>query len=119
MGIMFGGWANDPYEQDERDLERRLGPEVYAQLLKQREIDRKKWRDEHPVKWSKSEPKVTEADIICRIQKEPFKVLEEMRVTRIDDDGTIWGRMLTNNPMQDPHQGAEYMWEGEYAKLNY
>lgn len=112
MGMMFGGWANDPYEQDERDLKKRLGPEMYAQLLKQREIDRKKWREEHPVRWSKSEPKVTEGDIIGNWDKESGKVLNEAVVKEITEEGEIVVRYLDNR-----RDGQPVIWEGEYQKM--
>lgn len=123
MGMLMGGWAREEAEEELWYIKKyglEAGQVAYQQYLKEQEAHRK-WCQENPkvIRWSKSEPKVTESDIICRIQKEPFKVLEEMRVTKIDDEGQIWGRMITDKPMQDPRQGAEYMWEGEYAKLNY
>lgn len=98
MGMMFGGWANDPYEQDERELEQRLGPEAYGQLIRQREIDAKKYREEHPTKWSKTEPKVTNNDVIGNWVKDDtgsgYSLHNEALVVDITDTGDIVVRYL-------------------------
>ena len=121
MGMIFGGWAREDAE-DELWYIKKYGlgaGQLAYQQKKEKDAKYTKWCQEHPrvVKWSKTDPKVTDGDVIMKIERDPFKILVEVYVTEIDDAGCIWCRTVTNRPIEDPHQGAEYKWEGKYVKL--
>lgn len=70
-----------------------------------------KYDREHPNYPSKSEPIVHRGDVITNDRR--FGT--EFYITRITEEGDIFGTMISNNPMQDDlHLGGEYKWEGVY-----
>lgn len=116
MGIMFNGWAREEAEEELWYIKKyglEAGQVAYQQYLKEQEAHRK-WCQENPkvIRWSKSEPKITDGDIIGNWDKESGKALNEAVVQEITEEGKIVVRYLDNR-----RDGQPTIWEGEYQKM--
>lgn len=105
MGILFGGWTNDPYEEGWLKKIAEIGQEAYDK-------EQEEWRkNQPPIRYSSTEPKVTKGDIIGLWDSEKKELTNESYVTWITTTGDIMCHLI------DQKQRSDYMWKGPYHKV--
>lgn len=116
MGMLFGGWAKEDAEEKLWYIEKyglMAGTLAYDQAQREYQ-ERVKYNQEHPtpVIWSKTEPKVTVGDVICKGIDDKGRCIDEAYVREVTDEGHLIVDYLDGRNV-----GMLSKWEGDYKKL--
>lgn len=107
--------TRDAWDEDRDERINLIGLAAYEKEVKEAN---EKYDRENPDYISKSEPHVRRSDIILTdISKTSVADYIQMYITRIDQEGNIWGRTLTDSALFDKYSGATWKWEGPYKVI--